>query len=141
MNSSPRLRRPCPLHGRLSVTSLAARCMNSHPAQRAPLIPKEAPSVHVRSIDNCPRCSLHRVCFAPGALRQSCAVPRLPVHPGKLAPGEVLYVAGQGCSALYALRSGCIKDVVTRRNGAETVSYTHLRAHETRHDLVCRLLL
>ena len=22
-----------------------------------------------------------------------------------------------------------------------TVSYTHLRAHETRHDLVCRLLL
>src|SRR5450756_2420843 len=25
--------------------------------------------------------------------------------------------------------------------GAGTVSYTHLRAHETRHDLVCRLLL
>src|SRR5450759_5769068 len=26
-------------------------------------------------------------------------------------------------------------------NGANPVSYTHLRAHETRHDLVCRLLL
>ena len=26
-------------------------------------------------------------------------------------------------------------------NGVATVSYTHLRAHETRHDLVCRLLL
>src|SRR5450759_954657 len=25
--------------------------------------------------------------------------------------------------------------------GLEAVSYTHLRAHETRHDLVCRLLL
>src|SRR5659263_770174 len=25
--------------------------------------------------------------------------------------------------------------------GFEPVSYTHLRAHETRHDLVCRLLL
>ena len=25
--------------------------------------------------------------------------------------------------------------------GSPTVSYTHLRAHETRHDLVCRLLL
>src|SRR5450756_2130616 len=25
--------------------------------------------------------------------------------------------------------------------GAMAVSYTHLRAHETRHDLVCRLLL
>ena len=24
---------------------------------------------------------------------------------------------------------------------ARSVSYTHLRAHETRHDLVCRLLL
>ena len=24
---------------------------------------------------------------------------------------------------------------------ADPVSYTHLRAHETRHDLVCRLLL
>src|SRR5450759_2992802 len=37
---------------------------------------------------------------------------------------------------------------VVRRGGSggatsaqETVSYTHLRAHETRHDLVCRLLL
>ena len=26
-------------------------------------------------------------------------------------------------------------------NTPNTVSYTHLRAHETRHDLVCRLLL
>ena len=26
-------------------------------------------------------------------------------------------------------------------HGLEPVSYTHLRAHETRHDLVCRLLL
>src|SRR5450756_3247138 len=25
-------------------------------------------------------------------------------------------------------------------NGMDPVSYTHLRAHETRHDLVCRLL-
>src|SRR5450756_2816444 len=27
------------------------------------------------------------------------------------------------------------------RSRARPVSYTHLRAHETRHDLVCRLLL
>ena len=34
-------------------------------------------------------------------------------------------------------------DVETRMmsNYTLTVSYTHLRAHETRHDLVCRLLL
>src|SRR5665648_1099271 len=29
----------------------------------------------------------------------------------------------------------------THRLGSNAVSYTHLRAHETRHDLVCRLLL
>src|SRR5450756_2817884 len=31
--------------------------------------------------------------------------------------------------------------VVTKDGSSNTVSYTHLRAHETRHDLVCRLLL
>src|SRR5450759_4795876 len=30
---------------------------------------------------------------------------------------------------------------VTNPCGQKAVSYTHLRAHETRHDLVCRLLL
>src|SRR5665648_862578 len=30
---------------------------------------------------------------------------------------------------------------VLERDDHEAVSYTHLRAHETRHDLVCRLLL
>src|SRR5659263_597131 len=32
-----------------------------------------------------------------------------------------------------------LEDLV--KGGAYSVSYTHLRAHETRHDLVCRLLL
>src|SRR5450756_896983 len=31
--------------------------------------------------------------------------------------------------------------VIHSREGDVPVSYTHLRAHETRHDLVCRLLL
>src|SRR5450756_3072542 len=31
-------------------------------------------------------------------------------------------------------------DAVGRAQRAGPVSYTHLRAHETRHDLVCRLL-
>src|SRR5450756_1361184 len=33
-------------------------------------------------------------------------------------------------------KAGAVKVAYTK-----TVSYTHLRAHETRHDLVCRLLL
>ena len=32
-------------------------------------------------------------------------------------------------------------DKSARENYYGAVSYTHLRAHETRHDLVCRLLL
>ena len=31
--------------------------------------------------------------------------------------------------------------IVAERTCSISVSYTHLRAHETRHDLVCRLLL
>src|SRR5450759_2045299 len=46
-------------------------------------------------------------------------------------PGERGEVA-HACAAAV-LRAG--------RTGSRPVSYTHLRAHETRHDLVCRLLL
>ena len=31
--------------------------------------------------------------------------------------------------------------MVTKLNVYMAVSYTHLRAHETRHDLICRVLL
>ena len=32
-------------------------------------------------------------------------------------------------------------EIICINDGSTAVSYTHLRAHETRHDLVCRLLL
>src|SRR5665648_1223088 len=34
-----------------------------------------------------------------------------------------------------------VNSVITELLDIISVSYTHLRAHETRHDLVCRLLL
>src|SRR5450759_2134824 len=34
-----------------------------------------------------------------------------------------------------------VTGVLALQDDASAVSYTHLRAHETRHDLVCRLLL
>src|SRR5665648_714331 len=37
--------------------------------------------------------------------------------------------------------SSMSRSVAALVHGFNTVSYTHLRAHETRHDLVCRLLL
>src|SRR5665648_1181046 len=33
------------------------------------------------------------------------------------------------------------QQILTEEKWCNAVSYTHLRAHETRHDLVCRLLL
>src|SRR5450756_3089183 len=47
--------------------------------------------------------------------------------------GTPVYVSLQH-EGLHRVASGHPADVVP-------VSYTHLRAHETRHDLVCRLLL
>src|SRR5450759_5416071 len=41
------------------------------------------------------------------------------------------------CSSPGALRASSARGL----RPAVPVSYTHLRAHETRHDLVCRLLL
>src|SRR5450756_1718871 len=46
--------------------------------------------------------------------------------------GDELRIQVEQCSI-------CHGNEVLRSRGA--VSYTHLRAHETRHDLVCRLLL
>src|SRR5450756_2259520 len=40
----------------------------------------------------------------------------------------------------HACRPNAESDVMPRKRKV-AVSYTHLRAHETRHDLVCRLLL
>src|SRR5659263_731580 len=41
----------------------------------------------------------------------------------------------------YKRRKGFSKKQGHRQPFTTPVSYTHLRAHETRHDLVCRLLL
>src|SRR5450756_282492 len=46
----------------------------------------------------------------------------------------------ESCWPYDDAREICFVDVLTgmRRRAITSVSYTHLRAHETRHDLVCR---
>src|SRR5665648_1245625 len=39
------------------------------------------------------------------------------------------------------ITSSVFNTKMRQKPSTRTVSYTHLRAHETRHDLVCRLLL
>src|SRR5450759_1325587 len=75
-----------------------------------------------------------------------------------LAPGLFTYERAEGGQEILAMDVGTLvkkgADVfVSTRNAVRApdlgklkqvvvpVSYTHLRAHETRHDLVCRLLL
>src|SRR5450759_5546574 len=52
---------------------------------------------------------------------------------GRTSPGPAGRV---GCSGSRDRRTGALRPVVSVHFAA--VSYTHLRAHETRHDLVCR---
>src|SRR5450759_2119215 len=57
----------------------------------------------------------------------------------RLARGELLEAE---CSASVRQVLSMCAGIHRDSNGAfDAVSYTHLRAHETRHDLVCRLLL
>ena len=86
------------------------------------------------------------------------ADPRVPIEatlPGKLPQRKITVGAAAGYSSYgnqIGLATGHVQEYyhdkfVAKRMeigaviGAAPVSYTHLRAHETRHDLVCRLLL
>src|SRR5450759_4641227 len=60
-------------------------------------------------------------------------------HPsGNLIPLVLLFVGALSYSGVGAV---ILVRQPANRMGWLPVSYTHLRAHETRHDLVCRLLL
>src|SRR5450756_2504272 len=57
------------------------------------------------------------------------------VHPPRMI--ALKYLGDPGSQRLLAI----VGKGITFDTGGISVSYTHLRAHETRHDLVCRLLL
>src|SRR5659263_760336 len=48
---------------------------------------------------------------------------------------DAAFIIGTGIALWFATANPFLAQI------ARPVSYTHLRAHETRHDLVCRLLL
>src|SRR5450756_1136609 len=52
-------------------------------------------------------------------------------------PNTAIFFSGVGTLIFFV----CVRGRVPSYLGSSSVSYTHLRAHETRHDLVCRLLL
>src|SRR5450756_722127 len=84
-----------------------------------------------------------RRAMAPGGLaRAQHADLRRPGGPGPGLPcGDPVQAAvSRGAGAGRARADGRWLPAV-QPGGSGAVSYTHLRAHETRHDLVCRLLL
>src|SRR5428012_17050 len=54
---------------------------------------------------------------------------------------ELLYGWAESSTAGKFFSTSQHDDVLAAITRIDSVSYTHLRAHETRHDLVCRLLL
>src|SRR5665648_252884 len=60
--------------------------------------------------------------------------------PRDLFRGFVLIVGVQ-LQVAPPLPKGLCLSIFSPTDTSRSVSYTHLRAHETRHDLVCRLLL
>ena len=54
---------------------------------------------------------------------------------------SVVLIRGGRVKDLPGVRYHIIRGTLDTQGVANPVSYTHLRAHETRHDLVCRLLL
>jgi CRP/FNR family transcriptional regulator, anaerobic regulatory protein len=77
--------------------------------------------VRGQNLDGCRRCSLHSVCANPGAPGQDATLHRLGVSRGTLPVGHALFHAGQSPGALFALRSGSVKEVLPRAGGTESV--------------------
>eukprot|EP00825_Cyclidium_porcatum_P004223 TRINITY_DN11964_c0_g1_i2.p2 TRINITY_DN11964_c0_g1~~TRINITY_DN11964_c0_g1_i2.p2 ORF type:complete len:117 (-),score=12.83 TRINITY_DN11964_c0_g1_i2:6-356(-) len=71
--------------------------------------------------------------YVVGAEEQQTGVPTSITILVTPAQADVIANASLNGSLYFTLRNPVDTNI--------TVSYTHLRAHETRHDLVCRLLL
>ncbi|HEY4644937.1 MAG TPA: helix-turn-helix domain-containing protein [Steroidobacteraceae bacterium] len=75
----------------------------------------------------CARCGFRRVCFSPRVPGRGPGTPhRLPIRHRQLARGAALFHAGDRLSAVYALRSGCVKEVVFSPEGDELVTGFYL---------------
>src|SRR5450756_1665928 len=72
----------------------------------------------------------------PPAIRTSVSYPCMELGSGTASASS----AEHSCTA-RANAANRSRDPHSMRSTMSPVSYTHLRAHETRHDLVCRLLL
>src|SRR5450756_2949643 len=66
---------------------------------------------------------------------------QVPVHPEQVRTVRDVRGRQRRVGEPGVLAESGVEDGDDRPARGRAVSYTHLRAHETRHDLVCRLLL
>src|SRR5664280_3045689 len=96
-------------------------------------VPLVLSDVFTQDVPGCASCDAVSHLFVGGRL----ATVREPERPWKaLKPGSLVRSQAT-CSAAH---DRCLRDGHQRREVRGTVSYTHLRAHETVLDIVCRLL-
>src|SRR5450756_3189928 len=88
-----------------------------------------------------PKCGIEKRAYAPGMHGQKTQFRQRPSDFGNQLREK------QRARRIYGVLERQFRryfDIAIKQRGqtgANPVSYTHLRAHETRHDLVCRLLL
>src|SRR5659263_746157 len=77
-------------------------------------------------------------CFCRGQIKFLLIV----VYPFRFSPRKYIELFSEPIKFClsFSLCKFFIIEFSACSKSSETVSYTHLRAHETRHDLVCRLL-
>src|SRR5665811_2579314 len=92
---------------------------------------------HDRSIQRC-RCYRANIVVVHAFRGLEAGMPRGPTKPYLCYPLRVVITVD---SCLLSLFIGGLTAVCEVECGSRAVSYTHLRAHETVLDLVCRLLL
>ncbi len=74
-----------------------------------------------RTISRCAYCGLHSLCHGKSSGEPAALAGKLRLRQGTIVKGEVLSWTGQRSAAFFALRSGCITEVLTRSNGTQSV--------------------
>jgi CRP/FNR family transcriptional regulator len=82
--------------------------------------------VCTRTISSCASCGLHALCIRNPGRQEVLLAGKLQIRHGTVARGNALFWSGQRNGAFYALRSGCVKDVITRLDGTEAVVHFSL---------------
>ena len=107
--------------------SIAAAGVRSDPLPARPEISKRNVVALSPRKTHCANCALHGQCL-PGGLEgdEVARFDRLVGSQRRLRKGDVLFLAGNGFEALYAIRFGSLKTSILAEDGREQVAGYHM---------------